>query len=61
VAYNLKLSERRAKTVADAMAGLGVDASKMAVDWKGKSQPAVATGDGVKEPLNRRATVDITF
>ena len=61
VAYNLKLSERRAKTVADALAGLGVDASKLAVDWKGKSDPAVATGDGVKEPLNRRATVDITF
>ena len=60
-AYNIKLSERRAKTVADALAGLGVDASKLAVDWKGESDPAVATGDGVKEPLNRRSTIDITF
>ncbi|ESQ94170.1 OmpA family protein [Asticcacaulis benevestitus] len=60
-AYNIKLSERRAKTVADALAGLGVDGSKLAVDWKGESAPAVATGDGVKEPLNRRSTIDITF
>ncbi len=60
-AYNIRLSERRAKTVADAMAGLGVDPSKLAVDWKGESEPAVATGDGVKEPLNRRSTIDITF
>jgi outer membrane protein OmpA-like peptidoglycan-associated protein len=60
-AYNIKLSERRAKTVADALAGLGIDGSKLAVDWKGESAPAVATGDGVKEPLNRRSTIDITF
>lgn len=60
-AYNIRLSERRAKTVADALAGLGVDGSKLAVDWKGESAPAVATGDGVKEPLNRRSTIDITF
>ncbi|WP_349678978.1 hypothetical protein, partial [Brevundimonas naejangsanensis] len=28
---------------------------------KGETQPAKATGDGVREPLNRRATVDINF
>jgi len=33
----------------------------MSVDWKGETQPAVATGDGVKEPLNRRSTIDINF
>ena len=26
----------------------------MQVDWRGETEPAVATGDGVKEPLNRR-------
>ncbi len=61
VKYNLRLSERRAKAVADAMVGLGVTQSLLSVDWKGKSEPAVATGDGVKEPLNRRATIDINF
>ena len=60
-AYNLRLSERRAKAVADAMVGLGVAQGAIAVDWKGETAPAVATGDGVKEPLNRRSTIDINF
>jgi OOP family OmpA-OmpF porin len=39
----------------------GVAADALAVDWKGESAPAVATGDGVKEPLNRRSTISINF
>ncbi len=57
VKYNERLSERRAKATADGLVALGVPASILDVSWKGKSQPAVATGDGVKEPLNRRATI----
>ncbi|MDP1737401.1 MAG: hypothetical protein Q8L23_13635, partial [Caulobacter sp.] len=38
-----------------------VPASTLAVDWKGESELAVATGDGVKEPLNRRSTIQINF
>ena len=60
-AYNLRLSERRAKAVADALVGLGVAQTKLTVDWKGESQPAVPTPDGVKEPLNRRATIGVNF
>ena len=60
-AYNQRLSERRAKAVADALVGLGVNQGALSVDWKGETQPAVQTGDGVKEPLNRRSTVDISF
>jgi outer membrane protein OmpA-like peptidoglycan-associated protein len=60
-AYNVRLSERRAKAVADSLVSMGVNGSILSVDWKGESQPAVATGDGVKEPLNRRATIDIGF
>jgi outer membrane protein OmpA-like peptidoglycan-associated protein len=41
--------------------GQGLAAGALQVDWKGESQPAVATGDGVKEPLNRRSTIDINF
>jgi outer membrane protein OmpA-like peptidoglycan-associated protein len=59
--YNVRLSERRAKAVADALVGLGVSQSLMSVDWKGETEPAVATGDGVKEPLNRRSTININF
>jgi OOP family OmpA-OmpF porin len=60
-AYNARLSERRAKAVADALVGMGVVQTALSVDWKGESTPAVATGDGVKEPLNRRSTIDINF
>jgi OmpA-OmpF porin, OOP family len=60
-AYNVRLSERRAKAVADALVGLGVGQQTLQVDWKGETQPAVPTGDGVKEPLNRRSTIDINF
>ena len=59
--YNVKLSERRAKAVADALVSQGVPAAVLGVDWKGESAPAVATGDGVKEPLNRRSTISINF
>ena len=61
LAYNVRLSERRAKAVADALVGLGVNQGVMQVDWKGETEPAVATGDGVKEPLNRRSTISINF
>ncbi len=59
--YNVGLSQRRSKAVADALVGMGVDGGKLAVDWKGEAAPAVATGDGVKEPLNRRSTISINF
>ena len=60
-AYNRKLSERRGKAVADGLVSQGVNATALSVDWKGESAPAVATGDGVKEPLNRRSSVSINF
>jgi outer membrane protein OmpA-like peptidoglycan-associated protein len=59
--YNIRLSERRAKAVADSLVGAGVNQSVLSVDWKGKTDLAVQTGDGVKEPLNRRATININF
>ena len=59
--YNIRLSERRAKAVADALVGMGIAQDKLTVDWKGEAQPAVPTPDGVKEPLNRRATINVNF
>ena len=59
--YNARLSERRGKAVADGLVGMGVAATSLAVDWKGESAPAVSTGDGVKEPLNRRSAISINF
>ncbi len=60
-AYNMKLSERRAKATAKGLAANGVDKSKLSLDWKGESDLAVPTPDGVKEPANRRSTIDIQF
>jgi len=60
-AYNMKLSERRAKSTAKGLAAHGVDKSKLSLDWKGENDLAVPTADGVKEPANRRSTIDIMF
>ena len=61
VAYNMRLSERRAKATADALVSLGVPQTTLNVDGKGKTDLAVPTPDGVKEPLNRRSTISINF
>ena len=60
-AYNMRLSERRAKATADALVSLGIAQTSLNVDWKGKTDLAVSTPDGVKEPLNRRSTISINF
>jgi OOP family OmpA-OmpF porin len=57
--YNLQLSERRAKSVAAALAKLGVSSDAMKVSWYGETHLRVQTKDGVREPQNRR--VEINF
>ena len=57
--YNQRLSERRAKSTADGLVAAGVNSGALSVDWRGESENAVPTPDGVKEPLNRRATINI--
>jgi len=59
VEYNLALSARRAKSVAEALVSHGIDPASLDVSWKGKADLAVPTPEGVKEPLNRRATITI--
>ena len=56
-AYNMALSERRAKAVQKQLEHLGIPAGEIVVHWKGKSEPLVQTGDGVKEPQNRRVEI----
>jgi len=60
-AYNIGLSNRRARTTADALVAQGVAGGVISLDGKGETQLARATADGVREPLNRRATIDINF
>lgn len=58
-AYNLALSERRANTVKAELIRLGIPANEIAVMFKGESEPLVSTGDGVREPQNRRVEIVI--
>ena len=60
-AYNIKLSQRRASATAKALVADGVANADISVSWKGETDLAVPTADGVREPRNRRATIDIQF
>ena len=57
--YNQKLSECRANAAKSNLAGKGVPEGAMSASGKGETELMVQTGDGVKEPQNRRATVDL--
>ena len=56
-AYNMALSLRRANTVKDALVQNGVPAQSISVVGRGEASPLVATGDGVREPQNRRVEI----
>ena len=58
-AYNQKLSECRANAAKSNLVGKGVSEGSIATSGKGETELMVQTGDGVKEPQNRRATVDV--
>lgn len=56
-AYNLELSERRGRRVAAELVRRGVEPSLISVKAWGEARLAVATGDGVREPLNRLVVI----
>ena len=60
-AYNQALSERRARVVRDALIANGVSADSIRTEAYGETNPAKPTADGVREPLNRRSEVVISF
>ena len=41
------------------MAAAGIDPSILVVEWYGEAVPAIETGDGVRNPGNRR--VEVSF
>ena len=57
VRYNQRLSERRAKAVADALVSIGVPAQTIVFGGVGENDLAVPTPDSVREPRNRRVTI----
>jgi outer membrane protein OmpA-like peptidoglycan-associated protein/opacity protein-like surface antigen len=58
-AYNEALSLRRATAVKGSLASLGIGEDKISTTGRGETELLVKTGDGVKEPQNRRATIDL--
>jgi outer membrane protein OmpA-like peptidoglycan-associated protein len=59
--YNQGLSERRASVVRDALVARGIGAGSISTQARGEAELARATRDGVREPLNRRTAVTISF
>jgi len=57
--YNMALSLRRANAVKDALVRDGVPATAISVVGKGETDLLVPTGDGVREPQNRRVEIII--
>jgi outer membrane protein OmpA-like peptidoglycan-associated protein len=55
--YNMALSLRRANAVKDALVRDGVPAAAIAVIGRGEANLLVQTGDGVREPQNRRVEI----
>ena len=55
--YNLTLSKRRADAVRKALIAQGIAANRISEQAYGKSDPAVPTPDGAREPRNRRAAI----
>jgi iron complex outermembrane receptor protein len=56
-AYNMRLSRRRAESVAAELERKGIPSSEIEIVAKGKRDPLVPTADGVKEPQNRRVQI----
>jgi hypothetical protein len=58
-AYNMALSLRRANAVKNQLVTEGVPAQAITVIGRGEANPLVPTGDGVREPQNRRVEIVI--
>lgn len=56
-AYNQRLSERRAQTVAAELVRQGVSRGDIGITAFGETRPLVPTADGVREPQNRRVEI----
>jgi outer membrane protein OmpA-like peptidoglycan-associated protein len=57
--YNQKLSVKRANVVVEALVDMGARRAALHASGVGKTDLAVQTGDGVKEPKNRRTVITL--
>lgn len=56
-AYNQRLSARRARAVADGLVHRGIPRAVIRLRPMGIHRPLVATGNGIREPMNRYAEI----
>jgi OOP family OmpA-OmpF porin len=57
--YNQALSLRRANAVRNQLVTNGVNAQGIAISGRGETALLVQTGDGIREPQNRRAEITL--
>lgn len=57
--YNQKLSRERSIAVWRKLVEAGMSPDRMAISSRGETDPAIQTPDGTREPLNRRAFVQL--
>ena len=60
-AFSDELSARRAQSMASELVRLGLDPSRIEMRSRGSQTLAKPTDRDVREPLNRRVTVDVNF
>ncbi|WP_241233610.1 OmpA family protein [Altericroceibacterium xinjiangense] len=59
VPYNQELSGERAEAVKQYLSTKGIAADVIETEAEGERPPLVETGDGVREPLNRRVRIEM--
>jgi outer membrane protein OmpA-like peptidoglycan-associated protein len=57
--YNLGLSLRRARKIADILVSKGVDRAIIEIDYFGKAKPLIGKPEGVPELRNRRVEITV--
>jgi OmpA-OmpF porin, OOP family len=57
--YNAILSGKRASAVTSALEGWGIAGSRISLMAVGEEEPAIVTGDGERESLNRRVVITL--
>ncbi|MEQ1756389.1 MAG: OmpA family protein [Micropepsaceae bacterium] len=57
--YNMRLSMARSQSVKEGLISNGIGAGMISTGGRGETELMVQTGDSVKEPQNRRATIDL--
>jgi len=57
--FNEGLSQRRADAVRSALGDMKLEAGSVVTEARGETEPLVPTGDGVREPQNRRVEITV--